>query len=253
MAEPRKVAPKIAAKERGPGPGRYLLPSLIGTDNVDQRVQIKPCYTFGTHLGSTLGRSTIGPGPAHFVPPKVTRQGTNEKPSYSMAGRAKDFKNAKTPGPGAYKPENVVKDKGSIAPVYTMRPKTKFRKSDNTPAANAYNVPTTMSKSKESPKRQNPIYSMTGRATKGGFAEDLAKAPAPGKYTVSHPDTTKNKNPLYSLRARTQMPQDSTKKPGPGAHRPENVTINKKKAPTYSMGSKHSDYLTPLIVDVPDY
>ena len=72
MAEPRKVAPKIAAKERGPGPGRYLLPSLIGTDNVDQRVQIKPCYTFGTHvrlkptdgkLGPSLGCGRIWTGP----------------------------------------------------------------------------------------------------------------------------------------------------------------------------------------------
>lgn len=50
MASPKKVAPKIAAKERGPGPGRYLLPNVIGTDNIDVRKQIKPCYTFGTHV-----------------------------------------------------------------------------------------------------------------------------------------------------------------------------------------------------------
>jgi hypothetical protein len=49
------------------------------------------------------------------------------------------------------------------------------------------------------------------------------------------------------------MPQDNTKKPGPGAHRPETVTMNRKKAPSFSMGVRHSEYLTPLIVDVPDF
>ncbi len=45
---------------------------------------------------------------------------------------------------------------------------------------------------------------------------------------------------------------DATKKPGPGAHSPEKVVVNKKAAPSYSMGSKHSEYITPLIIDVPD-
>ena len=45
---------------------------------------------------------------------------------------------------------------------------------------------------------------------------------------------------------------DVTKKPGPGAHSPEKVVANKPRAPQYSLGSKHSEYITPLIIDVPD-
>ena len=43
---------------------------------------------------------------------------------------------------------------------------------------------------------------------------------------------------------------DSTQKPGPGAHYPERVHINKKSPPRFSMGIRHSDYITPLIVEV---
>lgn len=242
----------IAARERGPGPGRYLLPSSVGTNNHDVTKKQAAGFSFGTKLPNSIFQKTPGPGPAHFLNPKLGRHGIEEKPAYSIAGRAKDFKSARTPGAGAYSPENVAIDKGVIAPKYTMRPRTNLRKTDKTPAANAYNIPTTMSTTKESGKKQNPIYSMTGRATKGGFAEDLAKAPGPGKYGTTNPDTNHCKAPLYSMRARTSMPQDATKKPGPGAHRPEQVTINKPKAPTYSLGGKHSDYLTPLIVDIPD-
>lgn len=242
----------IAARERGPGPGRYLLPSSVGTNNHDVTKQKAAASSFGTKLPNSIFKMTPGPGPAHKVESNLGRHGIEEKPKYTMAGRAKDFKNARTPAPGAYSPETVVIDKGVIAPKYTMRPRTNLRKTDKTPAANAYNIPTTISSTKESGKKQLPIYSMTGRATKGGFAEDLAKAPGPGKYTTTAPDVNHCKAPLYSMRARTTMPQDATKKPGPGAHRPEDVSINKRKAPVFSMGVRHSDYLTPLIVDIPD-
>lgn len=248
-----KPRPMIAAREKGPGPGRYLLPSSVGTSNHDGTKMKAASYSFGTALPTSIYRQTPGPGPAHKVTAGIGRHGVENAAKYTIAGRAKDFKSAKTPAPGAYSPENVKIDKGTIAPVYTMRPKTKLRTGEMTPAANAYSIPTLVSQSKESGKKALPHYSMTGRATKGGFAEDLAKAPGPGKYSTTAPSVTKNKSASYSLRARTKMPQDSTKKPGPGAHRPETVTVNKKKAPSFSMGVRHSEYLTPLIVDVPDY
>lgn len=250
MSKPR---PMIAAREKGPGPGRYLLPSSTGTSNHDASKKKASSYSFGTALPSSIFQSTAGPGPSHKVEPGMSRHGKGDAPKYTMSGRAKDIKTSKTPGAGAYSPENVKIDKGTIAAAYTMRPKTKLRKGEKTPAANAYAIPSLIAGSKESGKQQLPHYSMTGRATKGGFAEDLSKAPGPGKYAVTQPDVNKNKAPLYSMRARTKMPQDATKKPGPGAHRPENVTVHKKSAASYSMGTRHSDYLTPLIVDVPDY
>ena len=41
-------------------------------------------------------------------------------------------------------------------------------------------------------------------------------------------------------------------KPGPGQHCPEKVIVTSRSAPRYSMGTKHSDYVCPLIIDVGD-
>jgi len=49
-----------------------------------------------------------------------------------------------------------------------------------------------------------------------------------------------------------QLLTDSTQKPGPGAHYPEKVHINKKSPPRFSMGIRHSDYITPLILEDPE-
>ena len=43
---------------------------------------------------------------------------------------------------------------------------------------------------------------------------------------------------------------DSTKKPGPGAYSPESVIVNKKQPPKFSLGIRHSEYITPLILEV---
>lgn len=93
---------------------------------------------------------------------------------------------------------------------------------------------------------------MTGRSKINGFDEDLAKTPGPAKYNVVHPNLTKQKQPLYSMLGRNEMPGDTTRKPGPGAHSPEKVYITKPKAPQFSMGIRHSEFITPLIIDVLD-
>ena len=43
---------------------------------------------------------------------------------------------------------------------------------------------------------------------------------------------------------------DSTQKPGPGAHMPERVKVNGKSAPSFSLGIRHSEFITPLIVEI---
>jgi hypothetical protein len=81
---------------------------------------------------------------------------------------------------------------------------------------------------------------------------DMAKAPGPGTYQVPGAESVKKKAPSYTMQGRTFMPTDQSKKPGPGAHSPEVVIMNKPRAPAYSLGSKHSEYITPLIIDVPE-
>lgn len=239
-----KPRPPIAAKERGPGPGRYNLPGTIGSSNHMITKKQSPTFSFGTRLPTSFIKNTSSPGPVHAVDPKLARTGASKPPAFTMAGRQKEKTTGLTPAPGAYSPEKVKVDKGSSSAAYTMRSRSEMKITNDAPPPNTYAVPSTLDKKG---------ITLTGRSAKGGFAEDKSGAPGPGKYAVTSPDKFKKKPPAYSMRARTQLPQDATKKPGPGAHRPEQVKTHKKNSPAYTMGSRHSEYTTQLIVDVPDY
>lgn len=246
----QNVRPLIAAKERGPGPGRYALPSTLGGKSHDATRKQEPSFSFGQKLPNSIFTKTASPGPGYFVSPKISRHGTDGTPSYSMSGRTKDFKSAETPAPGAYKPEGVHPQHEAKAPQYSMAARTAIRGNDVTPAPTTYNLGSTVG-AKAATVGTAPSHSMAGRTKNGGFADDLARTPGPGKYNVAA-EPVKTRSPAYSLQGRTYMPADATKKPGPGTHSPEKVTMNKNGAPSYSMGTRHSDYITPLIVDVPE-
>jgi len=242
--------PLIAAKERGPGPGRYGLPSTLGSKTHDATKHMEPAFSFGQKLPNSIFKKTDSPGPGYYVNPKMSRYGSDGTPSFSMSGRTKDFKPAETPAPGAYRPEGVHPQKEVRAPVYSMGARTMLRTNDVTPAPTSYNLNNTVG-AKVATVTSAPAHSISGRTTKGGFADDLAKTPGPGKYNVTS-EPVKSRPPAYSLQGRTYVPADNTKKPGPGSHSPEKVNFNKHLSPSYSMGVKHSDYITPLIVDVPE-
>ena len=115
-------------------------------------------------------------------------------------------------------------------------------------------------------KQASSSYSMAYRPLTGGFAEDLAKTPGPGRYNAIGPDVYTPRAPKYSMLGRSYMPGgmanylqsfktviltiDNTIKPGPGTYCPENVYLNKKQAPKHSLGIKHSEFITPLIVEI---
>lgn len=239
--------PLIAAKERGPGPGRYALPSTLGSKFHDTTKRTEPAFSFGQKLPNSIFKKTDSPGPGYYVNPKMSRYGSDGTPSFSMSSRSKDFKPAETPAPGAYRPEGVHPQKEARAPVYSMAARTELRGNDVTPAPTAYSLGSTVG-AKVATVESSPAHSMAARMQKGGFADDLAKSPGPGKYNVAA-DAVKSRTPAYSLQGRTYVPGDSTKKPGPGTHSPEKVNMTKRNGPSYSMGVKHSDYTTPLIVD----
>ena len=132
-----------------------------------------------------------------------------------------------------------------------MAERTRYRKRDSNPAANAYTLPHLVGP-KIINKKAYPAYSMTQRSKINGFDEDLAKTPGPAKYNVTNPNLYRNKQPHYSMLGRNVMPGDNTRKPGPGAHCPEKVYANKPRAPVVSMGIRHSEFITPLIIDVTD-
>ena len=192
------VRPLIAAKERGPGPGRYALPQTLGTSNHDPTKNHEPVYSFGISLPNPMFRKTIGPGPAYAVDPTMTRTGKDGTFKYTTAPRFKDSKPENTPAPGAYSPEKLPPLQESKAPSYTMGSRTKYRKRDAVPAPNTYSLATTVGVA--------PKHTMSALSKIGGFAQDLAKAPAPSQYNVPVPDTVKTKQPAYTMQGRTFMP-----------------------------------------------
>lgn len=250
MDDGEKTKPVIAARERGPGPGRYGLPTTCGFTNHDSTKRKNPSYSFGKRLEDVF-KKDCSPGPGYFISPKISKHGTDGTPAYSIQGRLKDLNTFKTPSPGTYSPEKGHPQGERHAPAYSMGGRTRFRKRDATPSANAYTLPQLLG-AKVPNKKASAAYSMTSRSQNGGFSEDLARTPGPGRYNTLDPHLTKRKAPAYSLLGRNTLPGDGTQKPGPGAHMPEKVNLNRKAAPSFSLGIRHSEFITPLIVEVSD-
>lgn len=212
--------PRIAAKLRGPGPGRYGLPSTVGDEAHDVTMQKKPAaYSFGHRLGESFVSKICSPGPIYFIDAKYTRHGLDGTPNYSLLGRPKDPNEFKTPGPGSYKPESAHPQGERHAPKYSMASRTRYRRCDSYPAANAYGLPTLLG-SKVPNKVSSASYSMTGRQKTGGFDEDLSKTPGAARYPVVDPSKYRRNAPSYSMLSRRYMPGDKTANPGPGAYHP---------------------------------
>jgi hypothetical protein len=239
--------PQIAAMERGPGPARYQLPTMTGSEGHDATRRTWPTYSFGRRLGTWFGKSET-PGPGYAIDPTITRKGKDGTPSYSLYGRHKDLNSFKTPGPGRYVNEKVFPQGEKHAPAYSMGSRSRYRKRDSVPAPSSYTLPTMIGRNVPN-RSASATFIMTGRPKVGGFSDDYKKTPAPNTYAVLDPDSVQKKAPVYSMRSRSYMPGDSSKKPGPGAHSPEKVKIHMKSAPAPTMGVRHSEYICPLITD----
>ncbi|XP_006012962.1 ciliary microtubule associated protein 1B [Latimeria chalumnae] len=245
---PHRPRGPIAALYSSPGP-KYLLPSETGHVHHDVTKLKAPAFSFGLrHCNLT---DDCSPGPGYLVPANMTMRGKDGTPAYSIYSRPKDLELFKTPGPGRYSPEKAGKSAYYSPPAYSLAARTKLFKSDQSPGPAAYVLPSVLGPRVVN-KSSAPNYSLVGRSKIGGFHEDLQKSPGPGTYRVTDPNIYKFRNPLYSMTARNAMPGDTTQKPGPGAHSPEKVTLSRRAYPNYSFGIRHSEYLAPLIVDVPE-
>ncbi|XP_076801282.1 ciliary microtubule associated protein 1A-like isoform X2 [Clavelina lepadiformis] len=241
----------IAARERGPGPGRYALPSSVGFKTHDFTKHMKPAYSFGHRLDNSMFSKDVSPGPKYHVSSRFTRVGPEGEPKYSMLARQPEPNLFQTPGPGTYKPETVHPPNERRAPRYSLSARTRSRSLDHFPAPNMYRIPSALG-SRVPNRRSSPSFSISGRLSVRNFAEDLAKTPGPAQYRPIPPRNYKRSSPEYSLGARNFMPGDATKKPGPGAHSPGRAFGSLWRGRSFSMGIRHSEYLTPLIIDVAD-
>ncbi|KAK3751848.1 hypothetical protein QZH41_009668 [Actinostola sp. cb2023] len=249
MSVQQQDRPQIGAMFRGPGPAKYFLPGTCGYTGHDPRKNMKPAYSFGLKTLSNI--KGIGPGPAYLVPARMTRNGKDGTPAYTLHDRTALLQVFNTPAPGTYAPEKHHPTNQRKYPSYSFGSRTPYARRDATPAANAYSLPGILGPNSVG-KRSLPAFSMTGRSKIGSFHEDLKQTPGPGTYKVVAPNIIKTKKPIYSMNGRNYLPGDSTLKPGPGAHYPERVYINKAKAPGYSFGQRHSEYIAPLITDPVD-
>uniref|UniRef100_A0A8C1V703 Outer dense fiber of sperm tails 3-like 2a n=1 Tax=Cyprinus carpio TaxID=7962 RepID=A0A8C1V703_CYPCA len=213
----------------GPGPGRYALPPTIGYINHDYTKPSSPAYSFHSRMSSNMVSVDSSPGPQYHVDAKMTRFGRDGTPSYSMLGRKKKTADTfQTPGPGAYSPEKAPPlNLHHKPPSYTMAFRTRYRTA-------------------------SASFTMSARRKAGGPSEDLSMTPGPGRYNSTEPSVYLNRQPSFSLQSRCNIPTDATRKPGPGTHSPEKVTAHLPRAPSFSMGVRHSEFVTPLIVDVLD-
>lgn len=251
MYEYTKPRAPIAAMFGSPGPC-YGLPNLCGYVSHDPRsVHLRyPAWQFGIKHGKFVQDSS--PGPVHYPDVQYTRTGRNGCPHYSIYGRPKDLSMFKTPGPGKYSPQNAGPSASPTAPSFSFGGRTRLRANDQNPSPNSYTLPRLLGNTVEGNKRAAPCFSQKGRSKVGGFDEDLQRTPGPGTYGSIDPNIYRDRSPSYTMRPLASMPGDSTLKPGPGAHSPERVNINRRVSPSHSFGIRHSNYVTPLILDVSD-
>lgn len=86
----------------------------------------------------------------------------------------------------------------------------------------------------------------------GGPAQDLSKSPGPARYSSTDPDVYHRRQPSYSMQSRTKRPSYSFSNPGPGAYSPERVHGHLPTQPSFTLGIRHSEFVTPLVLDVTD-
>uniref|UniRef100_F7D879 Outer dense fiber of sperm tails 3 like 2 n=1 Tax=Ornithorhynchus anatinus TaxID=9258 RepID=F7D879_ORNAN len=232
----------------GPGPGRYNLPSTIGYVNHDWTKWASPAYSFHRRF-SNASRWDSSPGPCYFVEPQITRFGRSRGPAYSMLARAKPRGLEQTPGAGSYSPEKVAPATWPTPPSFTMGSRTRYHQVDPVPAPNSYTLPALLG-SRLATKPSSPSYTVSGRTPKGSFSEDLSRSPGPGRYNSTDPNTYLRRRPAFSMLGRRSISPAVFQSPGPGAHSPERVTVHRARAPAYSLGIRHSEFITPLIVEV---
>lgn len=102
-------------------------------------------------------------------------------------------------------------------------------------------------------KPSSASYSFSSRRKVGAPSEDLSMSPGPAKYNSTDPDVYHQRQPSFSMQSRTKRPNYSFANPGPGTYSPEKFHVHLPRQPSYTLGVRHSEFVTPLVVDVVDW
>lgn len=79
------------------------------------------------------------------------------------------------------------------------------------------------------------------------FAADLSKTPGPAKYNVKDHEGKSKRPPAYSITGKPRSPKPINNVPGPGTYRPEDVTAHLENSPRYAVGTRHSQFVMPVM------
>ncbi|XP_064366390.1 ciliary microtubule associated protein 1B [Dromaius novaehollandiae] len=241
---PHRPRGPIAALYTSPGP-KYRLPSSVGYQLHDPSRHRAPAYSLGSRRAQP--RDACSPGPAYLVPARTTARGRDASPAFSLHGRPRDPPPFRTPGPGRYRPELAGKWAFPRAPAHSLAARTAGRAAQQTPGPAAYELPPMLGP-RVVGRSSAPTFSILGRRPAGSFCADLSKTPGPCGYRVVDADVYKRRAPRYSMQPRNPPPAAGSRQPGPGAYSPE-----KRGRPRgITFGVRHSDYLAPLVLEVPD-
>lgn len=102
-------------------------------------------------------------------------------------------------------------------------------------------------------KPSSASYSFSGRRKVGSPSEDLSMSPGPAKYDTINPDIYHQRQPSFSMQQRTKRLNYSSAIPGPGSYSPEKFHVHLPRPPSFTLGVRHSEFVTPLVVDVIDW
>uniref|UniRef100_A0A8C2WUW9 Ciliary microtubule associated protein 1B n=1 Tax=Cyclopterus lumpus TaxID=8103 RepID=A0A8C2WUW9_CYCLU len=174
-----------------------------------------------------MGRAWVGTWRPHKPRGPIAALYGSPGPKYALPGLT-----------GKYSPEHSERVLFHTAPAYTLSGRSKDISNIQTPGPASYSLPQMLG-SNTVVTSAAPTFSFCGRNTIGTFHEDLKKTPGPAAYNTVDACIYRHKPPQFSMKGRNFPPGETTKKPGPGAHYPD-----------YSFGLRHSEFISPLFVDV---
>ncbi|XP_001509549.1 outer dense fiber protein 3-like protein 1 [Ornithorhynchus anatinus] len=245
LRQETKCTPVIMTKLKGPGSGKYSRQPCTGYIDHDITMFREPAYTFRIMHSGKRYSDPCSPGPCYYFNPNLTRFGMSHSPQVSIFERLPNLRTESTPEPATYHWEKVPPPGERCAPAFSMGSRWPFRVSDPTPGPGQYSLP-------RPPPGRGPGPTLGSTCTLWAFNKDLVRGPGPAAYSRPDPDTFLTRSPCHSLALRLQPPKGSSLGPGPGAYNVHRVTIHKPRAPACTLHIRHSDYLTPLVIDVKD-
>ncbi|KAJ6652211.1 hypothetical protein lerEdw1_012977 [Lerista edwardsae] len=241
---PHRPRGPVMAQFSSPGP-KYSIQGATGYVSHIPTKRKAPAYSM--HGSRPPLSKECSPGP-YDVPGSMSHRGRKSAPAYTMAGRPR-VKVDITPGPASYSPEKSNKVIYKRAPMHSMSFRTKGTKVDATPAPNMYVIPEVLGPHTVA-TTTSPCYTMVGKSKLGCFDEDLYKSPGPAAYRKPDTEIYKKRAPKYSMGTRSKLHGADKITPGPADYELGKVSLIKSCAPVVTFGLRHSEYTTPLIVDV---